>query len=324
MPRNPRVHYARASYHVMLQGNYRQNIFYSPEDYLFFYKILEKSVRQYNFKIHLFCIMTNHIHLLIEIKHIPLRKIMQTIASRYSKYLNKKMNRHGHLFRGRYLDKIIEDDRYMMELCYYIHMNPLKAKMVKNLDSYPWSSHHSYKNRNTISWLTTDKFDRMLKERFGKNYAYDIFLRDDDRYYAEPKFCQFDKNGVLTIECESKKLIYTLDGLSLNILTLKEIIGVICDYFGITLHRLRSASKEDLVTMARTLVVYYAHYYAEYKISHIAPVLGFRADSLSKTMHRQLSSQKKRDKLDLKIESLDCEFLELIRRKKKSDIGSCE
>lgn len=90
MPRKKRSHYYEAFYHVMMRGNYRQDIFSADEDYLYFYGLMEKSVHQFNCKIHLFCLMTNHVHLLIEVENIPLWKIMQTVAGAFSKYNHKK------------------------------------------------------------------------------------------------------------------------------------------------------------------------------------------------------------------------------------------
>src|ERR1700735_24958 len=86
MPRKKRTHYFEAMYHVMLRGNYRQIIFNDDNDRLYFYSLLKKVTEKFNCKIHLFCLMTNHIHLVIEINHVPLWKIVQSFASSYARY----------------------------------------------------------------------------------------------------------------------------------------------------------------------------------------------------------------------------------------------
>ena len=110
MPRRTRTHYFEAMYHVMLRGNYRQIIFNDDNDRLYFYSLLKQVTEKFNCKIHLFCLMTNHIHLVIEINHVPLWKIIQSFASSYARYINKKNKQSGHLFQGRYKAKLIQDD----------------------------------------------------------------------------------------------------------------------------------------------------------------------------------------------------------------------
>jgi putative transposase len=136
MPRKPRIHRVNGFYNVMLRGNYRQG-----EQ---FCELLQACTQKFLCKIHLYCLMTNHIHLVIEIGDIPLSKIMQSLSSRIAQIINKSLQRSGHLFQGRYKDKIIYDEKYLLELCFNIHMNPVKAKMVGCLDDYPWSSHCVY------------------------------------------------------------------------------------------------------------------------------------------------------------------------------------
>ena len=84
MARKPRIHYTGAIYHVMLRGNNRKNIFFSDSDRYYLYSLLEEGVIRFNYKIHAFCLMTNHIHLIVEVGEITLSKIVQNIAFRYT------------------------------------------------------------------------------------------------------------------------------------------------------------------------------------------------------------------------------------------------
>lgn len=128
----------------MNRGNHRNHIFNEEEDYAIFLKLLEKTQQLYPFFLISYCLMTNHIHLQIETKDTPISQIMRMILLNYTKYYNEKYNMVGHLFQGRFTSEIIKDDSYMMQTSRYIHLNPVKAKMVSLPSEYPWSSYGVY------------------------------------------------------------------------------------------------------------------------------------------------------------------------------------
>jgi hypothetical protein len=101
-------------------------------------------------------VMSNHIHLLIQIGTRPLSAIMQRIAMRYSRFRHRCLRTTGHLFEKRYKAKLIDADTYMMALLRYIHLNPVEANVVTDAADYPWSSHRAYLGIDSIAWLTTD------------------------------------------------------------------------------------------------------------------------------------------------------------------------
>jgi len=98
MARKPRVHYPTALYHVILRGNGGQEIFLSQEDRFRFYLLLQEGVERYGHRIHAFCLMTNHIHLAIQVGDIALARIIQNISFRYTRWVNWRQSRTGHLF----------------------------------------------------------------------------------------------------------------------------------------------------------------------------------------------------------------------------------
>lgn len=180
MPRRRRIHHLSAVYHVMLRGNYRQDIFLNDNDRNYFLHLLEQAIIKFDCKIHLFCLMTNHVHLVVEVNNIPLWKIMLSIASTYSRYNHKQTNRKGHLFQGRYKAKLVRDEKYLLELCFYIHLNPLKAGIIHNLDLYDWSSHLDYSNRRKLPWLSIDFISSIIKRevKIDPNPSYIDFIRN--------------------------------------------------------------------------------------------------------------------------------------------------
>ena len=139
MPRKNRIWYPGAIYHVMSRGNRRSEIFLKDNDYELFLMYLKMIRDKLGFKIHSICLMTNHFHILIETETVELSKIMQKLLSMYAEEFNYIHGFTGHLFEGRYTAKLIEDERYFLEVSRYIHLNPVKANMVREPLDYDYS-----------------------------------------------------------------------------------------------------------------------------------------------------------------------------------------
>jgi REP element-mobilizing transposase RayT len=156
MARKPRIHFPGAFYHVMLRGNGGQKIFFSPEDQTRLYLLFQEGVGKYGHSIHAFCLMQNHIHLVIQVAEIPLAKIIQNISFRFTRHINTTQERSGHLFQGRYKAILVDADNYLLQLVRYIHNNPVRAELVKQCEDFQWSSHNAYCGSEFIPWLTTN------------------------------------------------------------------------------------------------------------------------------------------------------------------------
>lgn len=184
MARPLRIEYAGALYHVTARGNERQDIYKSRLDREKFLSYLQSATQRYSGVVHVYCLMTNHYHLLIETPKGNLSQIMQHINSSYTTYFNVKRKRSGHLLQGRYRAILVEADSYACELSRYIHLNPVRAGIAATPEQYPWSSYHSYlKPIERPDWLTTsfilgyfpkgDKeaaYSRFVEEMIGKEY----------------------------------------------------------------------------------------------------------------------------------------------------------
>jgi len=148
MPRRPRMEQA-GKYHIINRGVAQMTIFEEPADYEYFEELMCFYAKSYNITIHNYCLMSNHYHLLIEIKEENLSKFMRQLNMNYSIYFNKKNKRTGHLWQGRFKSWYVTDESYLYTLMCYIEQNPLKANMVKDIKEYPYSSYHyflAYKN----------------------------------------------------------------------------------------------------------------------------------------------------------------------------------
>lgn len=162
MPRMARKMSSTKVYHVILRGNGKQDIFFDEQDYKKFIKEIVNTKEKYKYELYAYCLMTNHVHLIIYDKHDRLSKIMQSLAVTYSAYFSKKHEKVGHLFQNRFLSKEVETSKYLKQVCRYIHQNPEKAKISK-VNNYKWSS---YKEYITQSNMVDTK---MLLSLFGEN-----------------------------------------------------------------------------------------------------------------------------------------------------------
>lgn len=128
----------------MLRGNERKNVFLSDEDKLRFMETMYETKHGDRFYLHSFCLMDNHIHLMLSEGVEDLSKVMKRITVSYVYYFNKKYKRVGHLFQDRFKSEVVEQDNYVLSLVRYIHRNPVKAGIVQKAEDYRWSSYNSY------------------------------------------------------------------------------------------------------------------------------------------------------------------------------------
>lgn len=164
MPRRPRIHFADALYHVILRGNNHQNIFHDDGDYLLWESLLAESLCRYDAQVHCYCWMTNHVHCIAQVGETPLGAIVRRTAAQYSRKLNQRLGRTGHLFERRHRAILVADDRYLAGLVRYIHSNPVRAGIVGDVDAYRWTSHAEYAGSRASTWLTTGTISRVFGE----------------------------------------------------------------------------------------------------------------------------------------------------------------
>jgi len=156
MARKPRIHYPGALYHVTLRGNNRQDIFYRDSDRPLWESILTTALARYKASVHAYCWMDNHMHLIARVAKEPLASTIRYAASQYSRKINLREQRTGHLFERRHGAYLVEDDSHFKGLIRYIHNNPIRAGMVETMDQYRWSSHLAYAGHLENSWLQTE------------------------------------------------------------------------------------------------------------------------------------------------------------------------
>jgi len=150
VPRQAREKSENGIYHIMIRGINRQNIFEDEEDYSNLIQTLERYKEKSGYEIYAYCLMGNHVHLLIKIGEEPLEQIMRRICGSYVYWYNRKYQRIGNLFQDRFKSEAVDNDAYFLSVLRYIHQNPLKAGLVNKIEEYKWSSIGEYNRPKVI------------------------------------------------------------------------------------------------------------------------------------------------------------------------------
>ncbi len=181
MPRQIRIEFQGAWYHVMNRGISRKTIFHTYEYYQLFFDIISKTCMVYPFEIHAYCFMSNHYHLLIRTPEANLGKIMRKINGDFAQKHNFLQKSDGPLFKGRYKAILVDSDEYLLELNRYIHLNPVKANIVASPENYFWSSYNYYLNPSSKpTWLCCDHTMSCFNYNIDRFKSYIIDRTDEN------------------------------------------------------------------------------------------------------------------------------------------------
>jgi putative transposase len=250
MTRPPRIHVDNAFYHATLRGNHRQPVFFEDSDRNLLDAIVGRSIERYDARIHAYCWMSNHLHLLVQVGAEPLGSVMRQIASGYARAVQKKIDTTGHLFERRYHARFVTSDGYLLELLRYIHMNPVRARMVAEAGDYRWSSHHAYVGGRRESWLTVDfALALFAAERPAAQSAYRRFMAEGDPDWVPEDAEEYDLPaelvaGNVTSRPPQPLLVHPRQ-------TLDELLAEACRRFDVRVEDLVSFSRRKPVVLAR-------------------------------------------------------------------------
>ena len=312
MARKPRLHYAGAVYHVMVRGNGGQNIFDNDEDRCRFYLFLQEGVERYEHRIHAFCLMGNHVHLAIQVGEKPLSRIMQNLCFRYTRWANRKQKKIGHLFQGRYKAIVVDADTYLAELVRYIHLNPVRAKIVKAPEDYTWSGHRAYMGLERLPWLTTEwvlsQFAQRQKTAITKYGEFIMAGKDGGR---RQEFHDGTKEGRLLgddsfIEDVLKKTEHS----EREPITIDEIIKRVGNLYGLTEKEITSGGKQRYTSEARGMIAYGVREVNGLSLTDLSKRIKRDISSLSEAAER-ISRSKGNDELTKRKRILDEELLQI-------------
>jgi len=303
MARQLRIEFPGAFYHVTARGNERKAVFKSIQDREKFCDYLESASNRYGAVIHAYCLMDNHYHLLIETPLGNLSKIMQHINGAYTTYFNIKRQRSGHLFQGRYKSILVEIDEYAKELSRYIHLNPVRAKMVKTPEEYQRSSYRYYVDKKKApKWLYRDfilgYFGKRLSisQRKYKEFVHSLVGEDYDSPFADvissvilgsSEYAQAIKDQFLKKKPQDRELP-----------ALTELV----DRPGI---RAISEMVDSVIQtddkLAKQIKLYFCHQYSGLKLQEIGDYFGIGQSGVSQASRRFVDKIKINKKLLKKI-----------------------
>ncbi len=180
MPREAREKSKTGIYHIIWRGANRQDIFHDDDDRIRFLEILQKYKMQYEMTVYAWCLMSNHVHLLLKEGNEDISVTMKRLAVSYVKHYNWKYRTTGHLFQDRFKSECVENKKYLLIVVRYIHQNPVKARMVHQPDQWRWSSCREYYGKNTFP-----------KNLLDCEYVLSMF--SDDSELARKRFKEFNE-----------------------------------------------------------------------------------------------------------------------------------
>jgi len=209
MPRKARKKSNTGIYHLVLRGINKQRIFEDEQDYCKFLETIKTNRDKSGYTLFAYCLMSNHVHLLIKEVTESLGNSFRRIGASFVYWYNWKYSRRGHLFQDRYKSEPVETDSYFLTVLRYIHQNPTKARIVKEIEHYPWSSYQEYKTKSQICDTT---------------FALKLFSEDEqEALELWQKFNQAENNdqcleyddGTRLNDLEAKELILNIVGVKI-------------------------------------------------------------------------------------------------------------
>jgi REP element-mobilizing transposase RayT len=250
MPRTRRLKSETGIYHVVLRGINKQTIFEDEEDNEMFLLTLDQYKQKSGYKLLAYCLMGNHVHLLMKTEDETLGQCFKRIGASYVYWYNMKYYRVGHLFQDRYKSEAVETDDYFKAVIRYIHRNPLKAGMVKRLEDYTWSSYREYLGLNDTLYVDKDfvlkRFNEVQAQAIKDFQAFNEIENDDHCLdiskkkrmsdemvirIIKKKFFVNSAKDINQFDLEQKKVcvLYLLDK-GMSVLQISRVKGI-CRYF---------------------------------------------------------------------------------------------
>ena len=302
MARRPRLFAPGLLYHVIVRGNQGQKTFRDHQDYQVYLERVGKYRKKYDYLIHAYCLMPNHVHLLVESSKYPLAKFMQGLQQSYSQYFNLRHSKMGHVFQGRYKAIICEKDEYLLELVRYIHLNPVRAGIVQRPERYRYSGH-----RSCLEGKSTEAIDptKVLKVLGGRR-VYERFVLDGLGAGHKEEYYDVDDQRFLGPEGFGDGIQETLDTWQRT--KSKMPIGLVIEEFakrlGVSHEALRSADRTWNVSKARTMIAYVLTRRLGYKLGEVAAYFGRDAATEGSLVGRLSEQIESEGKLQQRVDRL--------------------
>jgi putative transposase len=309
MARKPRLHIPDGFYHAILRGNAGEPVFFNEEDRYRFYLLLQEGVERYGHRIHAFCLMTNHIHLVVQVADVPLSKIMQNVSFRYTRWINWRQKRTGHLFQGRHKAFLIDSDEYLQQLVRYVHLNPVRVGLVRKPEEYRWSSHRTYLGTELLPWLTADFTLGQFSGKIDKaRHGFAAFVVAGMKEGHRPEFHGqgMADSRCIGADCFVERALEKAGVNQLRAVSIQELVAAVCDCYGIEETRIRAGGR--LSAEARGVAAFLALKVPGCSLERLVALTGRDASTLSSAAKRVAARAVAEEGLACKISELGDSF----------------
>jgi len=318
MPRKARIDAPGALHHIIIRGIERKAVFKDSADRDNFIERLCGIIKETDTGCYAWVLMTNHIHMLLKTGLAPIATVMRRLLTGYAVSFNRRHRRHGHLFQNRYKSFLCEEDVYLKELVRYIHLNPLRAKVVKDikeLGKYRWCGHSVLMGKAEAGFQDTEYVLKLFGQSIKQaRRAYESFVVKGVSQGRRPDLVgggllrsvggwselrEFRDNGVRIkgderllgssdfvqrVLKQAEEQLEEKYRLQMNVISLPALIDKVAKCYKIDPENLKSASKERPVTEARRVLCYIAVRKFRYKCTEVSKAMGISAVTVSKAV----------------------------------------
>jgi putative transposase len=292
MPRKSRIDAPGALHHVIIRGIERSRIFKDAQDYNDFVSRVAALVSETSTSCYAWVLMKNHVHLLLRSGRVPLSSLMRRLLTGYAQQFNRRHHRAGHLFQNRYKSFLCEEDPYLLELVRYIHLNPIRGRVAKDmpaLEEFPWCGHGVIMGRQKRKWQDARFVLSLFHEKQAMaRRAYYAFvakgivlgkrpdliggglvrsaggwvavqdIRKSNKRFASDERILGSSAFVASVlkqanENYARKTVAKMQGLDLE-----GLITVVCDHFGLNPALLKGPAKQSPIAHARAIISHIA------------------------------------------------------------------
>lgn len=315
MSRPLRIEYPGAWYHVMNRGRRSESIFLDKQDYLMFIDLLIEISGMWNVNVAAYCLMTNHYHILLKTPDGNISRCMRHLNSVYTQKYNRRHGLDGQLFRGRYKSILVCDGSHLLQLVRYIHKNPVKAGLVKEMPDYEWSSYKGYLVY-TKKWLWLHKdyiFSMITSKKRGRLKPFIEFMQKDDseevtRLFSLKKLPSFfgPESFITGIKEKHyfKKKNYEVPESKNLAPTSDSIISAVCEHYRVSFNDLL-ITRRGIFNEPRNIAVYLLRQIRGENLSSIGEQFNIKAYSTVSSILRRVARLKKYDrKIKSRIEKI--------------------
>jgi len=271
MARRPRVFAPQVLYHVIVRGNHRQVTFRTPADYQAYLERFGRYLPICQVRLWAYCLMPNHVHLLVETGTQPLSTFMQRLQQSYTQYFNRTHRKVGHLFQGRYKSIVCEKDQYLLALIRYLHLNPVRAKLVKRPDAYAYSGHRAYLTGQATAVLDpapglsvfggVAAYRQFVRDGMGEGHQADYYAVTDQRFLGPARFVDEWQARIQKVPIARPRQPLAL------------ALQAVAAGLGVDVAQLRSADRSWVVSRQRTQAAYLLIRRGGYRTSEVAAAL---------------------------------------------------